>query len=74
MVKRARLTLDHAQESSEDEVKVADKKPPRKQAKRRTDKPVTKQADVKQGRNLGRAVLVAGLTIASIVIFKRKIF
>ncbi len=61
MVKRAKLTLDHTEVNEEDF----------------SDSDVTEGAVASDSRgkgNLGKMLIMAGLTIASLIIFKQKIF
>ncbi len=61
MVKRAKLTLDHTEVEEQDF----------------SESVVTKQSVASDGRgksNLGKMLIMAGLTIASLIIFRQKIF
>lgn len=65
MVKRAKLTLRHSEAKEHvAEAKEADFH----------ESVVTEQAVAPDSRNLGKMLLIAGLTIASLIIFKQKIF
>ncbi len=59
MVKRAKLTLKHTEVKEEDF----------------SESVVTEQAVAPDSRgNLGKMLIMAGLTIASLIIFRQKIF
>jgi hypothetical protein len=72
MVKRAKLTLDQPEETR-DEAQTSPEQKPRASKSRPRKETAVKQ-EPKKPSSLGTAVLLAGLTIASLVIFKRKIF
>jgi len=66
MVKRSKLTLEHTKAKEHvEEVKEADF----------PESTATEQAVASDSQsNLGKMLIVAGLTIASLIIFKQKIF
>ena len=61
MVKRSKLTLEHT------EVKEVD-------FAESVENEQSVASDSRGKRNLGKMLIVAGLTIASLIIFKQKIF
>jgi hypothetical protein len=70
MVKRAKLTLDH-QAVAPEGVADADEDTA---AGKETKPPEAEIAQEKQTTNLWKVILIAGLTLVSLVIFQRKIF
>ena len=71
MVKRAKLTLDQPDIGTEDSAPpVASEAPPA----RKPEKSQKAKKQAEKDSNLGKTLLIAGLTIVSLVIFKRKIF
>lgn len=65
MVKRAKLTLDHTEAKEHVEAKEASL----------TESVVIEQSITSDNRGkLGKMLIMAGLTIASLIIFRQKIF
>jgi hypothetical protein len=72
MVKRAKLTLDHS-EATDQNTAGTEGSRPKKKAK--TDNtPSAAQIRSTHMSDIGKLLLLTGLAIASVVIFKRKIF
>jgi hypothetical protein len=70
MVKRAKLTLDHSEDA--DATAAASQK---NKTETVTDKsPSTMPDRSRQLTNFGKLLLITGLTVATLVILKRKIF
>lgn len=67
MVKRATLTLDHEPEIPAPEKEIVSK--PLKPEKKTIAQPKKESSS-----GIGKTLFVAGLTIVSLMIFKRKIF
>lgn len=72
MVKRAKLTLDQPEVVPE-ELRPSPKSRPRAKW-RELQEAIALQRQTKKQANLGAVIVLAGLTIASLIIFKQKIF